>query len=102
MEEDNNMAAISRLVERFAISLQGGQANTDEIMREFHEMISYATQYIALSVLEYHLFWWKLFHAPYSSEWVNILILAELLFSLSASNGKLEQVFLEQVNGASK
>ena len=47
MEEDNDMAAIERLVERFAIPLQGALANTDEIVKEFREMISYATQYIA-------------------------------------------------------
>ena len=64
-------------------------ANTDEIVKEFREMISYATQYIALSVLEYHSVWWRLFHAPSSA----VLVLAELLFSLPASNGKLEQVF---------
>ena len=93
LEEDNDMAAITRLVKRFSIPLQGAQANTDEIAREFHEMISYATQYIALSVLEYRSVWWKLFHAPSSSEWVNVLTLAELLFSLPASNGKLERVF---------
>ena len=37
--------------------------------------------------------WWRLFHAPNSAKWANVLILAELLFSLPASNGKLERVF---------
>ena len=85
--------AINRLVERFSIPLQGVQANTDEIVTEFREMISYATQFIALSVLDYHSVWWKLFHAPNSAEWANVLVLGELLFSLPASNGKLERVF---------
>ena len=93
LEEDNDMAAIERLVERFAIPLQGALANTDEIVKEFREMISYATQYTALSVLKYDSVWWRLFHAPSSAEWVNVLVLAELLFSLPASNGKLEQAF---------
>ena len=56
-------------------------------------MTSYATQYIALSVLDYHSVWWRLFHAPCSSEWTNTLSLVKLLFSLPASNGKLERVF---------
>ena len=34
-----------------------------------------------------------MFHAPNSSEWSNILILATLLFSLPASNGTVERVF---------
>ena len=93
LEEDNDMAAIDRLIQRFAIPLQGAAVDTEEVVKEFRKMISYATQYIALSVLDYHSVWWRLFHAPCSSEWANILVLAELLFSLPASNGKLERVF---------
>ena len=93
LEEDNDMAAIDRLIQRFAIPLQGAAVDTEEVVKEFREMISYATQYIALSVLDYHSVWWRPFHAPCSSEWANILVLAELLFSLPASNGKLERVF---------
>ena len=90
LEEDNDMAAIDRLVERFAVPLQGALVNTEEVGREFKEMITYATQYIALAVLDYKSVWWRLFHALNCSEWANVLVLAELLFSLPASNGKLE------------
>lgn len=93
LEEDNDMAAIDCLVQRFTIPLQGAGVDTDEVVKEFINMISYASQYIALSVLDYHSIWWRLFHAPSSSEWTNILVLAEFLFSLPASNGKLERVF---------
>ena len=55
IEEEDDLAAIDRLIERFEIPLQ--------------------------------------FHAPNSAEWSNVLVLAELLFSLPASNGKLERVF---------
>ena len=47
--------------------------------------------------MEYQSVWWRLFHAPNSSEWTNILCLASLLFSLPVSNGKLERAF-SQVN----
>ena len=50
-------------------------------------------QYIATTSLNYHFVWWRLFHAPNSSEWSNALILAKLLLSLPASNGKLERTF---------
>ena len=53
LEEHNDMAAIDRLVERFAVPLQGALVNTEEVEIEFKEMISYATQYIALAVLDY-------------------------------------------------
>ena len=36
---------------------------------------------------------WRLFNAPTASEWSNVLLLAELLFSLPSSNGKLEWLF---------
>ena len=54
LEEDNEMAAIDRLVQRFTIPLQGAGVDTDEVVKEFREMISYASQYIALSLLDYH------------------------------------------------
>ncbi len=93
LEEENDLAAIHRLIERFATPLQGAGADTDVIKGEFGDMIEYAVQYIAISSLDYHSVWWRLFHAPNSAEWSNVLVLAELLFSLPASNGKLERVF---------
>lgn len=33
------------------------------------------------------------FHSPNASGWTNVLTLAQLLFSLPVSNGKLERVF---------
>ncbi len=91
--EEGDMTAINRLVDRFSAPLQAAQADTDAIKMEFSDMIAYAVQYIALSSLDYHSVWWQLFHAPNSAEWANVLILAELLFSLPASNGKLERTF---------
>ena len=54
-------------------------------------------QFISLSTMEYQSVWWRLFHAPNSSSWSNVLTLASLLFSLPVSNGKLERIF-SQVN----
>ena len=94
LEADNDLAAIDRLVERFGIPLQSTEANIDAIRDEFAGMIEYSVQYIAIATLDYHSVWWRLFHAlPNSVEWPNALVLAELLFSPPASNGKLQQVF---------
>ena len=92
-EEDDDLEAIDRLIERFASPLQGAQTDMDVIKREFGNLIEYAVQYIAISSLDYHSVWWRLFHAPNSAEWSNVLVLAELLFCLPASNGKQERVF---------
>ena len=91
--QENLMDAIDRLVEHFKVPLEGADAELDEIRREFEAMLSYASQFISLSTLDYQSVWWRLFHAPNSSEWSNILKLASLLFSLPVSNGRLERTF---------
>jgi len=56
-------------------------------------MLEYACQFISLSTLDYRAVWWRLFHAPVSSECENILTLVELLFSLPSSTGMVERLF---------
>ena len=68
-------------------------ANTEEIVGEFIALVQYAIQFISISTLDYHAVRWRLFHAPITSEWSNVLILAKILFSVLSSNGKLERVF---------
>ena len=80
-------------MEHFEVPLQGADAQTSEILPEFESMIIYANQFIALSTMSYQYVWWCLFNAPTASEWSNVLLLAELLFSLPSSNGKLERLF---------
>ena len=61
MEEESDMAAVDRLVERLATPHKATQANTDAIKTELCEMIAYPVQYIALSSLGYQSLWWRLF-----------------------------------------
>lgn len=91
--QDGDFTVIDRLVERFEIPLEGAHANTIVLKAEFKQMLEYAVEYIALSTLDYHCVWWRLFNAPNSAEWTSALTLARLLFSLPASNGKLERAF---------
>ena len=56
-------------------------------------MVEYAIQFLSLSTMDYQAVWWRLFNCPCSGEWKNCLSLIELLFSLPASNGKLERIF---------
>ena len=93
MDENNSLEAVDRLAEHFSALLVSAGANVDEIHAEFDGVIQYATDYISLSTLDYRAVWWRLFHAPSASDWINVLTLAELLFSLPASNGKLERIF---------
>ena len=57
LEEDNDLAAIDWLVERFGTPLQSAEANIDAIRDEFAGMIEYAVQYIAIATLDYHSGW---------------------------------------------
>jgi hypothetical protein len=91
--EDDDLSVIERLTERFLIPLQSANVNIKEIKSEYAAMIEYATEFIAISSLDYHSVWWRLFHASNSASWSNVLKLAEILFSLPVSNGKLERVF---------
>ena len=93
VDENDSLEAIDRLVQQFSIPLESAGADKGEIHSDFEAVLQYATMYISLCTFDYRAVWWRLFHAPCASEWVNILILAELLLSLPASNGNLERVF---------
>ena len=85
--------AVSRLVTRSEIPWQGASANTDVIVGELMAIVQYVLHFISVPTLDYRAVWWRLYHAPNASEWTDVLTLATLLFSLPASNAKLERVF---------
>jgi len=65
LEETNSLDEVLRLVVRFKVPLQGIEAVTDDIHREFTEMMDYAISFIySLSTLEYRSVWCRLFNAP--------------------------------------
>ena len=86
-------SSVTRLSTRFKPPLEGAGTDVDVILSEFKEMVEYAIQFFSLSTMDYQAVWWRLFHCPCSSAWRNCLSLVELLFSLPASNGKLERIF---------
>ena len=92
-ESDAPQEGIERLIARFTIPLEGASIDCTKIQEEFKVMAQYAVQFVSLSTLEYRSVWWRLFHSPSSSEWLNVLGLVTLLLSLPASNGKLERAF---------
>ncbi len=89
LEGETPMDSLDRLVEKFAIPLQGAYADCSNIKEEFQSLVQYAIQFITLSTMDYRAVWWRMFNAPAASKWSNILIQVELLFSLPASNEKL-------------
>ena len=89
-------SSVTRLSARFKLPLESTDIDADTILSEFNEMVEYAIQFFSLSTMDYQAVWWHLFHCPCSNEWKNCLNLVEVLFSLPASNGKLEWTFNNQ------
>jgi len=62
----------------------------DAVLLEFKEMVEYTIQFF---LINYRLPSSLVAYCTCSNEWKNCLSLAEPLFSLPASNGKLERIF---------
>ena len=93
IEEENDLQAVDHLVEKFSIPLEEAGAVIAGIHSEFADIMQYAAQYFSLPTMEYRAAWWRIFNAFQASEWTSALLLVQTLFSLPASNGKLERVF---------
>lgn len=92
-EASSAFEAVNRLTSRFKVPLEATGVEISDILGEFREMLVYATQFISLSSTNYQVVWWKIFHSPVAADWSNVLELAQLLFALPVSNGKLERAF---------
>ena len=92
-KEKYHLEELLWLIFKFKIPLEGVDADTEEIYKEFEEIMQYAINFIFVSALDYSSVWWRLFHCPSKSKWANALTLVELLFSLPASNGKVGRTF---------
>ena len=90
-EEENGESdpteAVDRLAVRIEKPLEAAGVVVTELRQEFKEMLKHSIQFISLSTVGYQEVWRRLFHAPGATRSSNILTLAELLFSLPASNG---------------
>ncbi len=89
----NYVSAINHLGLKFKIPLVASGVVVASILQEFQDIILYATEFISLSSTNYQTVWWKIFHSPNAASWTNALKLAQLLFTLPVSNGKLERIF---------
>ena len=61
---------------------------------EVEEAVQYARKFFSTAD-DYHKIWYKLHVVPDASKWPNVLLLCDLLFSLSVSNGRVESIFLQ-------
>ena len=87
------LEAVQRVAHQFETPLKSAGVDIVAISREFEAMLDYAVQFIALSTFDYRSSWWRLFNSPDAADWENALKPVELLFTLPASNGKVERMF---------
>ena len=71
----------------------GMKVSYPEFISQWHNMLENALKYIKLSGVSYLVTWKKLFTSQKKNEWSDVLLLAELLFSVPVSNAKLERMF---------
>lgn len=92
--------ALECISTRFLVPLENASVNC-ALLNEEWDIVEYAKRYLNLVQDDYKIIWWKLFNAPDSTKWTNILAVVELLFCLPVSNGHLERVFsqLKLING---
>ena len=92
-ESDFATGPINNLANRFSIPLEKSGVDISALGDEWIDMLDYSQRYLNITTDNSLTIWWKLFNAPSSKNWTNILNLIELLFCLPMSNGHVERVF---------
>ena len=75
------------------VPLEKSGVDVSVLKDEWIDLVDYGRKYLNLTQDKTLTIWWKLFNAPSSKNWTNILSLIELLFCLPMSNGHVERVF---------
>ena len=64
------------------------------MLDEWHDLVDYTVEFLALSSRSYRIIWYKLFHLSIgSNHWNIILLLIRLLFCLPVSNAIVKRFF---------
>ena len=72
---------------------EGLVATLNEVLEQWHSMVTYAVTYLNVVTFHYRKVWKLLFSSSRSREWKDILLMVELLFCLPISNAKVERFF---------
>ena len=96
-EDDDGLteitSALDEIISLLREPLEAKGCNLSSIADEIDEIVEYARKYLNISKEGYQKIWYKLFTAPDSGRWANILLICELIFSLPFSNGHIERTF---------
>ena len=86
-------SAIELIFLSFIDPLEAHDVSLSILLDEIEDVIDYARRYLVLESTDYRKVWYNLHICPDSSKRPNILLLCELAFSLSFSNGRVKQCF---------
>ena len=60
---------------------------------EVEDIVEYARTYLRINTESYKKIWYQLYKSPDATKWPNVLMIAQLLFSLPISTAKVERLF---------
>ena len=86
-------AAVEYITSHFREPLEAAGVTLASIQDELQEIVDYARKYLNLATESYQTIWYKLHTTHDLSKWPNVLVVAQLLFSLPFSNGTVERIF---------
>ena len=83
-------AAMQSLVSTFRIPLESRGVCLSTIQDDIEEAVEYARKYLPIGRDSYRKIWYKLHTCP---DWLNLLQLSKLVFSLPFTTSRVEQIF---------
>lgn len=96
-KEDTEFAdeGLEYLFNHFKIPLTnaGVTASFPELLTQWQNLLEYANEFLSISNTSYKKTWYRIFNSPRKTQWKDILIMVELIFTIPVSNAKLERMF---------
>ena len=66
-----------------------------DLLEQWHKLVEYAKKAFSFAKISYLVTWRKIFTAPRCKGQSNVLLVIRLLFTVPASNAKLERIFFK-------
>nr|XP_047135399.1 E3 SUMO-protein ligase KIAA1586-like [Hydra vulgaris] len=71
----------------------GFAGTVNGVLDAWHSLVNYTVKYLAPHNTGYRKLWHQIFSSSMKNEWVPVLLIVELLFTLPVSNAKVERLF---------
>ena len=71
----------------------GMKVSVPDLLEQLYELVEYAKKNLFFAGVSCLVTWCKIFTAPRSKGWSNVLVMIKLLFTVPVSNAKPERMF---------